>query len=649
MEPLQLDRSGRPVDRHLREAAAAPPCFVIHGVDCVGAETPWGARRDSLPRDEPVRSSLDGKAAVGQDQRRRRDVQETGAERTRLVDQRPSRLLQGAPADCDAAAGKRADTGRHAPGVPVHDRHDVGGDRELPGRNLRECGLPALPLSARAGGDGESSGRFERDGRTLPSLAAGFDVETPSQPHQLAALAAPAPSAAKSAVVGQHQRPRQQCPIVSGVQSRAVRTCARQPLDRDEIALAHRHRVEPHLTRAGVDEPFEEHRRLGPSGAPIDADRGRVRHHRAHVHVEILDGVRSRQDPAGVPGGNHGAERQPSAERKDQIGPQGQNSAARVKGHPAPGHRPAPVRGSNEIFLARGDPAHRSPQHPGREGHRDVLGVDRRLHAERTADVRGDGAHSIRIEPQGASNVVSGPMRCLSPGPHRQTLRLPVPLRERPAALQGPGRDPRMPDGHLGGERRTGECKVRIPVPPMLGRDHVARNSGEESRGFDGRLGVADRLQRIDIHLDPVRRRKRRRLGLGDDGDDWLAHGTKLSPRQDRHVGGLDVSQDGVDAGPKQAVHIAAGVDAGDPRHRSRAVHVQFPDGSPGDGAADEDHREAVAVGQVGDVTPVSGQHSRIFAPGNRRSETAGYSAGNRPFVQRHHRIAACCVHCAAR
>ena len=177
---------------------------------------------------------------------------------------------------------------------------------------------------------------------------------------------------------------------------------------------------------------------------------------------------------------------------------------------------------------------------------------------------------------------------------------------------------------------------------------HVARNLVEKGRGFDGRLGVADRLQRIEIHLHPIRRRKRRRLGLGDDGDDRLTHGPKLSPRQDWRVGCIEVSQDGVDAGPKQAVHIAAGVDAGDPRHRSRAVHVQLPDGSPGDGAANKDDREAVAIGQVGDVTTVSGQHSRIFTPGNRRSEVAGGSIGYRLLAERHHRIAACRMHCAA-
>ena len=88
-------------------------------------------------------------------------------------------------------------------------------------------------------------------------------------------------------------------------------------------------------------------------------------------------------------------------------------------------------------------------------------------------------------------------------------------------------------------------------------------------------LGVADRFQRLDIHLDPIRRRERRRLGLGDDGDDRLAHGTKLSRRQDRHVGRIDVPEDRVDGGPKQSFHVAAGVDAGDARHRSRRIHAQ--------------------------------------------------------------------------
>ena len=418
---------------------------------------------------------------------------------------------------------------------------------------------------------------------------------------------------------------------------------------RYEVAPAHVRGVEPDLAGAGVDEPFEQHRRLRAAGAAIDADGSGVRDHRANEDVRVADRIRPGQDAAGVPGRDDGAERQPGAEREGQIRLHGQDPARRIEGHAPAARSAAPVRRGEQILPASGDPAHRPAQITGREGDGDVLGVDRRLHPESAADVGGDRPHLARVEPQGTGNVIPRPMRRLGPGPDRQALRLPIPLRQRRAALQRRGRDARMPDRDLDGGRRLAEGGLRIAAPPALLGHDVAGGFREQGRSIDRRLGIADRLQRFEIHVDPIGRVKGRGLALGRDGDDGLACGPHLIPGQYRPVGWVDVPQNGVDPGPRQAGDVPARIDSGNPRHLPRGFQMERSDFRAGEGAADEHHREATGDVQVGDVTAAAGQQPFVFAPVQGFPETTAGGIGRRRLLKYSPRIAAFRVHRSTR
>ena len=61
----------------------------------------------------------------------------------------------------------------------------------------------------------------------------------------------------------------------------------------EEVALAQLDRVDAELERGVVDEPFEQRRRLGPTGAAVRAHRGRVRERHGDVELDRRERVRA--------------------------------------------------------------------------------------------------------------------------------------------------------------------------------------------------------------------------------------------------------------------------------------------------------------------------------------------------------------------
>ena len=239
---------------------------------------------------------------------------------------------------------------------------------------------------------------------------------------------------------------------------------------------------------------------------------------------------------ARVPGRSQGAEGEPGSEREEHVGAQGQDAALAIEGHAAAAHCAPPVHGSREILLARGDPAHRPPQRAGRDGNHDVLGIDRGLHAERAADIRGHDPHAVRRQPQHARVVVARPVWRLGPCPDRQPLPARVPCGDGRAALQRCGRHARVPDRDLGGRRRAGEDSCRITALPGLVGHGVAGEFGEQGGSLERRLGIADRLTLFQLHLDPIGCVEGGCLTHRNDGNDRLPDGSNLAQRKNRHV-----------------------------------------------------------------------------------------------------------------
>ena len=266
------------------------------------------------------------------------------------------------------------------------------------------------------------------------------------------------------------------------------------------------------------------------------------------------------------------------------------------------------MRCGEKILLARSDPAYWPPERAGREGDHDVLGVNRRLHAERAADIGRHDPYPLPCETERVGDVVSCPMRRLGSAPDRELLRERIPVCHGRAALERRRRHPRMPDGDLSGRGRVGESAFGVAAPPRVVDHHIAGHPGDEGRGGEGRLEIADRLQRFEVHFDPIGRLQRRRLALGHKGDNRLTDAMHLLPGQYRHVGCVEITQNGVDAGSGQVRNICADVEPEDTGCRPRLLQAQPPDRRARERAANEDHRKAAIRVMVSDKSPAARQ-----------------------------------------
>ena len=92
--------------------------------------------------------------------------------------------------------------------------------------------------------------------------------------------------AGKPVPIGQRQRLVQQVGEIAAVIGRAVRRLVRHRLGRDVVAPAQFDPVDAHLARRGIDQPLHVVIRLGPPGAAIGPDRGRVGEHAFGVHLD---------------------------------------------------------------------------------------------------------------------------------------------------------------------------------------------------------------------------------------------------------------------------------------------------------------------------------------------------------------------------
>ena len=195
----------------------------------------------------------------------------------------------------------------------------------------------------------------------------------------------------------------------------------------DEVAPAQLDRVDAQLEGGVVDEPFEEGRGLGPSGAAVGAHRGGVGDGDDDVELDGREAVRAVRHPL----------RAGRQERTDaRVG-----ATVADEADPQPGERPVAaatqlgvldlatrVGERDEVVAARGCPRDRPVEMTSCGGDRRVLGADPRLATERAADAGSDHVHVAGFEAEHAGELPLHRVRHLVGGVERQPS---VAIRER--------------------------------------------------------------------------------------------------------------------------------------------------------------------------------------------------------------------------
>ena len=171
-------------------------------------------------------------------------------------------------------------------------------------------------------------------------------------------------------------------------------------------------------------------------------------------------------------------------------------------------------------------PLHRPPERARRVRQADVLRVDRRLHAERAADVVGPDAHLVGRHAEDVDQLA-----LLAPNPLARrrkgelAARLVVGADPCPRLHRGDD-DARVPHGQFGDMRRPrdgGGHLLRL-APDEVQADVVRHLVVELRRpGLDRLARHRHRRQRLDVHLHRLRRILRLHVGLGHHAGDRVA------------------------------------------------------------------------------------------------------------------------------
>ena len=177
----KVDRGGEPRRHAVRQREAR------HAADGV---------RDLRQRLAHLRHAFDPHRAVLQFQIVRRRFQHFRGGLDRLVAHRDRGEMHRVAGGHGLAAGEGAEAQRRAGGVAGDHVDVVRRHAEHVADKLRQHGLDALALRARAGGDDDLAGRADAQARALERAAPGaLDVVGEAEPEIAALLAAPPPAA----------------------------------------------------------------------------------------------------------------------------------------------------------------------------------------------------------------------------------------------------------------------------------------------------------------------------------------------------------------------------------------------------------------------------------------------------------------------
>ncbi len=362
-----------------------------------------------------------------------------------------------------------------------------------------------MPLTVieRAGGDRDIAVGLEADAAHLVGGRSGhLKIVADATTAQQTALAAFFLTGSKPVPIGLGQ-----CLIEHRGELTAVVRCAVRRLVRHRrlgnvIAAAQFDLVDAQLG-GGVDQPLHVIIAFGPAGAAIGPDRRRVgdddpgRHFNQRRLVDadrVLDRVGGRR--AACAASDIGAEIAVTGH------PQGEEVALRVE-RQFGGHLViAAVAVRDEAFRTLVGPLDRPAQRPRGMEQGEVFRIDRRLHAERTADIAGQDPHLVALDTKHVGKAVFEPEHALTADAQSPAIAGLIVFGERRARLHRADDDAvarNLEPGHVGG---LGKCccdLVGVAIVELGGNiagRRVMQLWGAGCRRF-ARPG--DRRQRLDI------------------------------------------------------------------------------------------------------------------------------------------------------
>ena len=169
----------------------------------------------------------------------------------------------------------------------------------------------------------------------------------------------------------------------------------------------------------------------------------------------------------------------------------------------------------DEALEPVGDEFHRPLQQLRQRHHRHLVGIGVHLDAERAADVLGDDAHLMLLEPEMLGEQVQHHVRRLGAVIDGQALLAGIPVGDDRARLVGDAGVAAEHEGGLDHRVGLGEALVGIAggVDALEAEVVADRGMDHRRRRIERGLGVGDGGERLVVHRRPSRRRPRPRRG----------------------------------------------------------------------------------------------------------------------------------------
>ena len=270
-----------------------------------------------------------------------------------------------------------------------------------------------------------------------------------------------------------------------------------------------------------------------------------------------------------------------------------------------------------QILPAIADPFHRATQLPGERRDRDLLGIERALHAEPAADIGGDHPDAVRRDPEQLGERLADHARDLGRGPEREGARAGLPLGEARSILDGDGGMPMKAEAVSHHDRRAREGRPHVALAELAAQEEIARRIVVQERTAGGHGGpwVRHRRQGRVVDADPVERVLGRVAALRRDRRHRLARVARLLRRERGHLGRRIAPHAGQRPDrPRVAPQLVTGDDGGDARGSSGGRRVDPEDPRVGVRASQERDVEHAGPHQVPHETAAPGQEPLILA-----------------------------------
>ena len=379
--------------------------------------------------------------------------------------------------------------------------------------DLGEGRLVALAVSGRAGvGRHRPRGLHAHDGALERAEAAHLDVaghpdaeELPVAAREPGGLLLP-----ERVVLRDLERLGQRAVVLPAVVALARRRGVGEGVGGDEVLPPHRLGRHAELLGGEVDDALDVVAALGPAGASVGRHRRRVGEDAGRAEIDVGDAVDA--------DAHH--ERQVGDEREDRVGadvgedvhPEGGDGAVPLDRRLHVGHVGAAVRRRHHVLDPRLDPPERQAVELRHRRQRGVLRVDAELHPEPAADLGGDHADLVLLEPEQGGEPVAHRVRRLGRGPDDEAAGGGIRRGQRGAPLERHAAQPLADHALAHDLEGPGEGGVRVAGGDAILVLHVARRVGVDlgGAGLPRLERVAHGGQRLPVDDDVGGARRRR-------------------------------------------------------------------------------------------------------------------------------------------